>query len=117
MVAVDPKAFALDRTATCHCHFARIGAHHDRLLGAASNVSIALELFELALTWEELDYSGEAVIPPVDWLEFAAQHSWDDPELVRRLFTAARDIVFTRATLARRPTRDHRVHHHKEKTQ
>ncbi|HEX2054299.1 MAG TPA: hypothetical protein VHJ78_11320, partial [Actinomycetota bacterium] len=62
-------------------------------LAAPSDVAMAVELFEVAVTWQELDYSGEAVISPVDWLEFAAQHSWDDPRLARRLFRAARDIA------------------------
>jgi hypothetical protein len=54
---------------------------------------MALELLELATTWEELDYSGEAVIPPCDWLDFAAAHTWRDPELASRLFSVATDVA------------------------
>src|SRR4051812_24702437 len=60
---------------TCHCRFARLAPrHHDVLLNAEADVATTLELLELATTWEELDYSDEAVIPPCDWMDFAAAH-------------------------------------------
>jgi hypothetical protein len=67
--------------------------HHDALVQIDGDVTMALELMELATTWEELDYSGEAVIPPSDWLDFAAIHDWRDPELAARLFGVALDVV------------------------
>lgn len=79
---------------TCHCRFARTAPrHHDLLLKVEADVAVALELLELATTWEELDYSGEAVIPPCDWLDFAADHNWHDPELAARLFMVATDVA------------------------
>ena len=62
-----------------------------------ADVAVTVELMELATTWEELDYSGEAVIPPSDWLDFAASHTWRNPELAARLFSLAIDVA------ARRP--------------
>ena len=61
-----------------------------------ADVAMVLELLELATTWEELDYSGEAVIPPCDWLDFAATHNWRDPELAVRLFSVATDVASRR---------------------
>ena len=84
--------------ATCDCRFARIAPrHHDSLLNVEVDVAVTVELMELATTWEELDYSGEAVIPPCDWLDFAASHTWRDPELASRVFSLANDVA------ARRP--------------
>lgn len=54
---------------------------------------MALELLELATTWDELDYSMEAVIPPADWLEFVAEHTWHDPAVAERLFSVAVDVA------------------------
>ena len=53
----------------------------------------ALDLVELAVTWSELDYSQEYVIAPQDWLDFAAEHRWEDGETAERLFSAAVDIA------------------------
>jgi hypothetical protein len=78
----------------CHCRFAAVApAHHDQLVRAETDVAMALELLELATTWEELDYSTEAVIPPADWLEFAADHAWHDPSVAERLFSVAVDVA------------------------
>jgi hypothetical protein len=86
--------YAQRPAATCHCRFASIAPlHHDLLLNVEVDVAVALELLELATTWEELDYSGAAVIPPSDWLDFAAAHTWRDPELAARLFSVAIDVV------------------------
>lgn len=82
----------------CACRFAKTAPrHHDLLLNVEADVATTLELMELATTWDELDYSGEAVIPPCDWLDFVAAHHWRDPELAFRLFSLAIDVA------ARRP--------------
>jgi hypothetical protein len=89
--------------ATCTCRYAKTAPlHHDLLLNVEDDVAMALELLELATTWEELDYSGEAVIPPCDWLDFAAAHSWRDPELASRLFSVALDVAARSPEPARR---------------
>jgi hypothetical protein len=79
---------------SCPCRFAAAAPrHHDILVNVEADVAMTVELVELATTWEELDYSGEAVIPPSDWLDFAAVHTWRDPELATRLFSVASDIA------------------------
>jgi hypothetical protein len=84
--------------ATCDCRFASIAPrHHDLLLNVEVDVATTLELMELATTWEEIDYSEEAVIPPCDWMDFAAAHNWRDPELAARLFSLAIDVASRRA--------------------
>ena len=84
--------------ATCDCRFAKIApVHHDLLLNVEVDVATTLELMELATTWEEIDYSDEAVIPPCDWMDFAAIHNWRDPELAARLFSLAIDVAARRA--------------------
>jgi hypothetical protein len=81
----------------CDCHFAGVAPrHHDLLLNVEMDVATTLELMELATTWEELDYSAEAVIPPCDWMDFAAAHNWRDPELASRLFSLAIDVAARR---------------------
>lgn len=77
----------------CPCRFAVVEHHHNRLVRAPSEVAMALDLLELAVTWGEIDYSREAVIPPADWLEFADQHQWAEPEVALRLFGAALEIA------------------------
>jgi hypothetical protein len=67
--------------------------HHDLLVNVESDVAMALELMEMAVTWEELDYSGEAVIPPCEWMEFATAHNWRDPDVATRLFSVATDVA------------------------
>jgi hypothetical protein len=62
---------------------------------------MALELFELAAAWDELDWTHQAVIRPGDWLEFADQHSWPDPDLAERLFGVAVDVALRRTSSAR----------------
>ena len=89
--------------ATCHCRFANTAPlHHDLLLNVEADVAVALELLELATTWEELDYSGQEVIPPCDWLDFVAAHNWRDPELASRLFSVATDVASRSPEPARR---------------
>ena len=90
-----PRAAAA--TAVCGCRFASAAPDHHAVLVAAPTVMpAALELVELAVTWNELDYSAEEVIPPTDWLDFAAEHDWDDPATAERLFSAAVDIALRR---------------------
>jgi hypothetical protein len=67
--------------------------HHDRLLAVESDVDELLELIELAVTWGELNYCGVSVVPPGQWLEFAACHKWRDPERAARIFSVATDIA------------------------
>jgi len=67
--------------------------HHDRLLTVEFDIGELLELIELAVTWSELDYSGAAVVPPAQWLDFAACHEWHDPDRAARIFSVATDIA------------------------
>lgn len=67
--------------------------HHDRLLAVEIDINELLELIELAVTWGELDYSGTPVIPPEQWIDFAARHHWRDPERAMRIFSLATDIA------------------------
>ena len=92
---------AVSRSAACPCRFAIAApAHHDQLLRAPSEVGMALELVALATTWDEIDYSGEALIPPADWLAFAAAHAWPNHETAERLFGVAVDVVRRGAAVA-----------------
>lgn len=68
-------------------------AHHDRLLAVESNPDAVLDLFELAVTWSELDYTGADVLPPETWLDFADEHQWRRPDRVTRLFALASDVA------------------------
>lgn len=78
----------------CPCRFATASpAHHDRLLRAETDLAVAVELLELAVTWSELDYSEEQVIAPAEWLAFVAEHPWHDREGVTRLFSVAVDVA------------------------
>lgn len=52
-----------------------------------------LELFDLAVTWAELDYPTDVMIPPAHWPEFARHHRWQNPERVTRIFDLATDIA------------------------
>jgi hypothetical protein len=67
--------------------------HHDQLLAVAGSVERAVDLLDLAITWGELDYSGEQVIEPARWPQFLAVHRWPDDELAVRLFDLAADIA------------------------
>ncbi len=66
------------------------------LVSVEVDVAVVVDLMELATTWGELDYSDEAVIPPGDWLDFAAAHTWRNPDLVYRLFSVATDVASRR---------------------
>ena len=79
----------------CGCGFRdRFPEHHDRLLQLEDDgISGATELLELALTWDELDYSERRVVAPDDWMAFVAAHRWHDPCAVEELVTIALDCV------------------------
>ena len=82
--------------ALCHttCTFARLTReHHDRLRAIEADVDGLLDLFELALTWAELDYSRATLISPAQWTAFVDCHEWRDPEKVRRIFDLATDVA------------------------
>ena len=82
--------------ALCHttCTFARLTReHHDRLRAIEADVDGLLDLFELALTWAELDYSRATLISPAQWSAFVDCHEWRDPEKVRRIFDLATDVA------------------------
>lgn len=81
--------------ADCSCRFrARFPDHHDRLLSVEDDgIYGATELLELAMTWDELDYSGRPLIEPDDWLAFVAAHRWHDPKAVEELVAIALDCV------------------------
>lgn len=86
----------------CSCPFAdATPEHHDQLLRAPADLSMTLELIELAVTWEELDYSAEALIPPGDWPAFVACHDWVDPEMAARIFDVAIDVARARTAASR----------------
>lgn len=74
--------------------------HHDRLLTVEFDIAELLELVELAVTWGELDYSGAGIVPPGQWLEFAACHEWRDPDRAARIFSVATDIALRRGRRA-----------------
>jgi len=67
--------------------------HHDRLLTVEFDIDELLELIELAVTWGELDYSDAGVVPPNQWLDFAACHEWRNPDRAARIFSVATDIA------------------------
>lgn len=67
--------------------------HHDRLLAVDTDVDAVVELFEIAVTWHELDWSDSDVVAPRHWAGFAAAHDWADPERAARVFGLAVDIV------------------------
>jgi hypothetical protein len=78
----------------CGCPPAlRRSAHHDRLLAVESDPEAVLDLFELAVTWGELDYTGAEVLPPEAWLDFAVDHPWRCPDRVLRTFALASDVA------------------------
>lgn len=77
----------------CGCADPTLASHHDRLLAVETDVDELLGLFELAVTWGELDYSDELLVPPRQWLEFARQHRWRDPDRMLRVFSLATDIA------------------------
>lgn len=78
-------------------------AHHDRLRAVEHDADEIVELLELAVTWAELEYGGEPLIGPGEWLEFVAAHRWSDPARVLRIFSLAVDVAGAHDRHARRP--------------
>jgi len=68
-------------------------SHHDRLVRIEHDVEEVLDLMELAVTWGELDYSGESLIAPTRWLEFARRHRWQDMDRAERVLSLATDVA------------------------
>ena len=68
-------------------------AHHDRLLAVETDPDAMLELFDLAVTWHELEYDPATTIAPACWPEFAERHRWQDPARAERIFALAVDIA------------------------
>ncbi|HVE96221.1 MAG TPA: hypothetical protein VNA67_04475 [Pseudonocardiaceae bacterium] len=97
-----PQSRADERVTTLPCRAGcrvdpALRRHHDRLLTVESNIDELVELVELAVTWGELDYSAVDVVPPGQWLEFAACHEWRDPQRAARIFSVATDIALRAA--------------------
>ncbi|WP_143172270.1 hypothetical protein [Pseudonocardia thermophila] len=93
---------------TCRdaCAFGPARDHHDRLLRVDTDPEVLLELFDIAVTWHELDWSAGAVVPPAEWPTFAARHRWVDEDRAVRAFALAADIV---ERGRRRPVRHRRT--------
>lgn len=82
------------RTATCSCPARNVAPeHHDRLVGLLDDPEELLSFFELAVTWGELDYSGQRLVPPACWEAFVADHQWSDPDRAARTFSLAADMA------------------------
>jgi hypothetical protein len=80
--------------ARCGCRPSRRrSAHHAALLTIEAAPDAVLDLFELAVTWGELDYGDADVLPPESWIDFAAEHRWCRPSRVARLFALATDVA------------------------
>ncbi len=45
-------------------------------------------IVEMAVTWDELDYSDCELIKPAEWLAFVDCHEWTDADRVLRFFLA-----------------------------
>lgn len=87
----QPRLARIACHAGCRADPAR-RVHHDRLLAVEYDQEVVLELFDLAVTWHELEYDDE-MVAPTRWLEFAERHRWQDPERVARIFDLATDIA------------------------
>jgi hypothetical protein len=95
---VDPGPASARRVRTCRgrCGFGGLTEwHHHRLLTVLSDPDVLLDLFELAVTWAELDYSSRTVIPPHQWMSFHDSHQWSDPRRAERIFSIATDVATT----------------------
>jgi hypothetical protein len=78
--------------------------HHARLMAIEDDPEVLLELMELAVTWPELEYSETSTITPDRWMTFFENHSWADPDRVRRIFSVATDMVMTATRASKRAT-------------
>ena len=68
-------------------------AHHDQLLRVDQDMDQAMALFELAVTWGELEYSQISLIGPSQWSGFVATHRWQDQGRAEELFSLAVDAA------------------------
>jgi hypothetical protein len=94
MTSEQATVHHLDTGRRCRCRFSKSArVHHDQLLRVLSDADSMLDLIELAVTWGELDYSEQAVIPPTHWVEFAQAHSWTDAERAERALSLAMDVA------------------------
>jgi hypothetical protein len=76
------------------CPFTGIAAaHHDQLLKVDQDIDQAMALFELAVTWGELEYSQASLIGPSQWSGFVAMHRWPDQGRAEELFSLAVDAA------------------------
>ncbi|MBN9097308.1 MAG: hypothetical protein J0I49_04225 [Pseudonocardia sp.] len=87
-----PRITRIACHAGCRTDAAR-RTHHDRLLAVETDPDAVLELFDLAVTWHELEYDDEVLVAPARWPEFAERHRWRAPDRVERLFGLAVDIA------------------------
>ncbi|MCW0212514.1 MAG: hypothetical protein OJJ54_04075 [Pseudonocardia sp.] len=78
--------------AECRRDLAR-AAHHDRLLRIDADPDAIAELFEIAVTWAELEYPVEEMIAPAAWTDFAERHRWQHPDRALRLLALASDVA------------------------
>lgn len=68
-------------------------SHHDRLLSVDRDPDGMLDLLELALTWDELDYEAHSLIEPPQWEHFLVTHRWRDRAQAARIFGLATDVA------------------------
>lgn len=100
-VGLAAPATASWQLSGCGCgHDGRSRVHHDRLLRLEDDIDELVELLELAVTWQELDYSGQDVVAPERWVDFASSHRWRDAARTERLFGLAADVALRGADRA-----------------
>jgi hypothetical protein len=100
---VDDASPVRGRRCPESCVFAAAAQwHHARLLAVESDQDAVLELFELALTWHELEYSETQVVHPEQWMAFMENHVWADPDRIERIFSIATDVAMTAERAARK---------------
>jgi hypothetical protein len=79
---------------TCSCGFYdSASAHHDRLLTVERDMGALIDLFDLAVTWGELDYSEQRLVTPPRWPAFVSAHPWRDVERATQIFQLASDVA------------------------
>jgi hypothetical protein len=87
----------------CSCGFYdSASAHHDRLLAVERDIDALIDLFDLAVTWGELDYSEQRLIAPLGWAGFVSAHPWRDVERAKQIFQLASDVAMHSASLGMR---------------
>lgn len=67
--------------------------HHDLLLRVETDPDALVELFDLAVTWGELEYPADETIAPTRWPDFVRRHRWLDADRVERIFGLALDVA------------------------